>query len=276
MSASAELQKVNEWEGLRGFGNLFHKENKAWWGARRWWINALLWSALLGGLTAITLFGPNGEGNQATQAEISQAGGVLADTLAIGLSIFFEFGGSMLAIGTIIVAQDLIIAEKQSGVVEWLLSKPVARRAYIAAKVGANAIPLLVLLVGLPSALVYGLLSLRMDGPYPVLPFLSAVGITAVHIIFYLTLTLMLGTIFSQRAPILGIAMASILGGGLLGGFFMPLFYVTPWMLPKVAWWTATSQAIPAGLVTASLAATALWSVVFITVALVRFESMEL
>ena len=166
------------------------------------------------------LFAPNEEANEATEAEITQAGGLVAYILSMGLSVFFEFGGPMLAIGTVVLAQDLIIGEKQSGVAEWLLSKPVTRRAYVLAKVVANAPPLLVLLVGLPSALVYGMLSLRIGALYPLVPFLSAVGIMTIHTLFYLTLTLMLGTIFNNRGPILGIALASVLGGGIAGRLY--------------------------------------------------------
>jgi ABC-2 type transport system permease protein len=275
MTANLELQRVNERKGLRGFANLRRKESQSWWGTSRWWINALLWTVLLCGLTAIMLFASNDEVTQATEAEIAQAGGLIAYILSIGLSVFFEFGAPMLAIGTVILAQDLIIGEKQSGVAEWLLSKPVTRRAYVLAKVAANAPPLLILLVGLPSALVYGMLSLRIDALFPLATFLSAVGIVTVHTLFYFTLTLMLGTIFNNRAPILGIALGSVLGGGILGGFIEPLFYVTPWMLPKVAWLTATSQMIPAEIGIAALVASLLWCVVFVFVTLAKFEKME-
>ena len=275
MAANLELQRVKERSGLRGFSNLFRKENRAWWGTRRWWINALLWTGLLCGLTAIMLFVPSEEVSQATEAEITQAGGLIAYILLLGLNVFFQFGVPVLAIGTVILAQDLIIGEKQSGVAEWLLSKPVTRRAYVLAKLAANALGVFALLIGLPSVVAYGLLSLRMGAPFPLAPFLSAVGIMTAHTLFYLTLTLMLGTIFNNRGPILGIALASILGGGMLGGFIKPLLYVTPWMLPKVALLTATGQAIPAEMGIASLVATALWSVVFIFVAFAKFEKME-
>jgi len=275
MAANLELLRVKEGNGLRGFSNLFRKENRAWWGTRRWWINALLWTVLLGGLTAIMLFASGEEVSEATEAEIAQAGGLLAYILSLGLNVFFQFGVPMLAIGTVILAQDLIIGEKQSGVAEWLLSKPVTRRAYVLAKLAANALGVFALLVGLPSVVAYGTLSLRMGAPFPLAPFLSAVGIMTVHTLFYLTLTLMLGTIFNNRGPILGIALASVLGGGMLGGLIKPLLYVTPWMLPKVALLTATGQAIPAEMGIASLVATALWSVVFIFVAFAKFEKME-
>lgn len=275
MAANLELERVKERNGLRGFSNLFRKENRAWWGTRRWWINALLWTVLLGGLTAIMLFASGEEISEATEAEITQAGGLLAYILSLGLNVFFQFGIPVLAIGTVILAQDLIIGEKQSGVAEWLLSKPVTRRAYVLAKVAANALAVFALLVGLPSVVAYGLLSLRMGAPFPLMPFLSAVGIMAVHTLFYLTLTLMLGTIFNNRGPILGIALGSVLGGGMLGNLVKPLLYVTPWMLPKVAVLTATGQAITAEMGIASLVATALWSVVFIFVAFTKFEKME-
>jgi ABC-2 type transport system permease protein len=275
MSTNLDLQKVNEWEGFRGFANLFSKENRVWWGTHRWWTNALLWVVILGGLTAIMLFAPNDEADEASAAEIASAGGLITFIVATGLSVFFEFGGPMLAIGTVILTQDLIIGEKQSGVAEWLLSKPVVRRAFVLAKLAANVPALLILSVGVPSALVYGMLSIRIDAWYPLVPFLSAVGIITLNIFFYLTFTLMLGTIFNNRAPLLGIALGSVLGGGLLAGFIKPLASVTPWMLPKLAWLSATSQAIPAEIGIAPLVATALWSIVFIVVALARFEKME-
>ena len=275
MTANQALRKTNEWNALRGFSNLFSKEKKAWWGTRRWWINALLWTVLLGGLTAIMLFGPNEEVLEATEAEIAQAGGVLGYTLWVGLNVFFQFGVPVLAIGTIILSQDLIIGERQSGVAEWLLSKPVTRRAYVLAKMTAHALPLLALLVGLPSAVVYGLLSLRMGAPFPPAPFLSGVGIMTAHTLFYFTLTLMLGTIFTHRGPILGIALGSVLGGGLIGGLIPALFYVTPWKLAEVAWVTATGQGMSLELRLASVVATIVWSIVFVLVSLAKFETVE-
>lgn len=274
MAANLELQRVNEWNGLRGFANLFRKENRAWWGTRRWWVNALLWPIIICGLLANMLFVPT-VANLATEADIARAGGLTAHILLMGLSVFFEFGTTALAIGTIVLSQDLIINEKQSGIAEWLLSKPIARRAYILAKLVANTLPALILLVGLPCALGYGLLSLRMGEPFPSTPFLSGVGIMTLHTLFYLTLTLMLGTIFNSRGPILAFALGSVLGGNMLGGLLKPLLYVTPWMLPKVASLTASSQALPPEFGVSPLVATALWCLIFILVTLAKFERTE-
>ena len=275
MTANVELQKVNEFQGMRGFSNLLRKENRAWWSTRRWWINALLWTVILCGLTAILLFGPNDEVTQAAEADIAQAGGVLAYTLLIGINVFFEFGVPVLAIGTIVLMQDLIIGEKQNGVAEWLLSKPVARRAYILAKLVANVIPVLVLLIGLPAALGYVILSVRIGTLFELAPFFSGVGIMALNTLFYLTFTMLLGTFFNSRGPILALALGSVLGGGMIGGLVKPLLYITPWMLPKLAALTASGQEIPTEIGFFPLVATALWSLIFVLVAVAKFEKME-
>lgn len=274
MTTNLDFRRVRESDELRGFGNLLRKENRAWWGTRRWWVHALLWPALICGLLANMLFVPT-IANLATEAEIASAGGLTAHIMLMGLSALFEFGTAALAIGTVILFQDLIISENQSGVTEWLLSKPITRRAYIVSKLVANTMSVLILLIGLPSVIGYGMLSLRMESLFPVLPFLSAVGVMSVHTCFYLTLTLMLGTLLNNRGLILGIGLGSALGGGLLGSLIQPLLYVTPWMLPKVASLIGNGQAVPAELGTTSLVTTILWSLLFILVALKKFEKTE-
>ena len=274
MATNIEFIRVKELSGLRGFSNLLHKENRAWWGTRRWWINALVWPVVTCGLLANMLFVPT-IANLASEADIASAGGVTAYIVLMGLSVFFEFGTTVLGIGAVVMMQDAIISEKQSGVAEWLLAKPVARRAYVLSKVVANALAALVLMVVWPAAIAYGMLSLRLGEPFPVMPFLSAVGIMFIHLFFYLTLTLMLGTLFNSRGPILGIALGSVLGGSFMGSLFKPLLSITPWMLPKVASMTAAGESLPPGMGVTPLVATLVWSMIFVFVALAKFEKTE-
>jgi ABC-2 type transport system permease protein len=275
LPANSDFQRVNEWGSLRGFSNLVRKENRAWWGTRRWWIQALLWTVLLCGLTGIMLFGPNEELQEASAAEIAQIGGEMAYILSVGLSVFFEFGLPVLAIGIIVLTQGSILSEKQNGVAEWLLAKPVTRRAYLLAKLAGHVVPVLILMIGLPATVTYGLMSYRVGGPFSVGPYLAAVGMMVLHSLFYLTFTLLLGTVFDNRGPILGITIGSVLGGGALGGLINPLFYITPWMLPKLAMLTASGQGIPGEVGLAPVLATALWCVLFVLIAFTQFEKME-
>jgi ABC-2 type transport system permease protein len=275
MTADLELQKVEEWERLRGFVNLFRKENRAWWGTRLWWVNALVWTGGLSGLVGIMLFVLPSLAEAANDPNIEAAGGTISFALEMGRTVFFELGTVALAIGAVVLCQDPILKEKQSGVAEWILSKPVSRQAYILAKLVASLIAVTVLLLGFPAMSAYGLLSIRSGSAFPLLPFLSGLGIMATHTLFYLTLPLMLGTLFNDRIPILGIALGSILGGNLIAGYVKPLLYVSPWMLAKAASLSANAQPLPAGMVYSPLITTTLWSGIFILVTLMRFERTE-
>lgn len=275
MAANLELQRVDEWSAMRGFANLFHKENRAWWGTRRWWVNAALWTGMLGGLVGMVLFMLPPVAEATGDPNVTAAGGPIAFGLEMGRTVFFELGAMALAIGVIILCQDSIVEEKHSGLTEWLLAKPVTRRAYVLAKLAASSLAVLVLLVALPSLAAYLLLSLRTGTYFPLLSFLGGVGIMVVHTLFYLTLTVMLGTLFNSRPPILGIALGVLLGGNLLAGFLKRLLSVTPWMLGKVASLVAGGQMLPAGMLLPPVTATIIWSLVFIFVALMKFERTE-
>ena len=126
--------------------------------------------------------------------------------------MLFELGGMALAIGTIVLVQDAIIGERQLGVTEWLLSKPVSRPAYVLSKLLAHGLGVLVILVGLQGAIGYGLLSLVMGEPLPLLPYLVGMAGLAVHTLFYLTLTLMLGVLTTNRNTLLGVSLG-VIGG---------------------------------------------------------------
>ena len=260
---------------MRGFANLLRKENRAWWGTRRWWINALLWTGMLGGLTGLMLFVMPSLAEASGDPEVAAMGGPVAFGMEMGRTVFFQMSCLALAIGAIVLFQDAFLDEKHSGVAEWILSKPVARRSYVLAKLAAALQALPLLLIALPSLVAYLLLSLRGGALFPVLPFLGGVGIVSIHTFFYLTLTLMLGAFFNSRGPILGITLGFLLGGSVFGGLLKPLLFVTPWMLSKIAPLVAGAEPVPAGMLWAPLAASALWSAVFILVTLAKFERTE-
>ena len=56
MTVNSELKRASEWAPMRGFANMFYKENYAWWRTRRWWVNAIVWIAILCILVAFMLF----------------------------------------------------------------------------------------------------------------------------------------------------------------------------------------------------------------------------
>ena len=275
MTANINFHRVKDWQGLRGFVNLFHKENRAWWRTRRWWINALLWMGVLGGLASVMLFMLPAVVATNDSPEVAAAGGAEAFGLQMAYTIFFEMGTMALALGVIVLNLDQILEEKQAGVTEWLLAKPVARRSYVLAKLVASVLATLVLLLLLPASVMYLLLSIRTGALIPWQPFLNGVSIMTLHTMFYLVFTLMLGTFFNSRVPILGVALAFLMAGNLIGGFIRPLMVISPWILPKSASWMASGSSLPDGMLTAPLIATCLWCLFFVFVTVRKFEKME-
>jgi ABC-2 type transport system permease protein len=103
----------------------------------------------------------------------------------------------------------------------------------------------------------------------------AGVGIMVIHTLFYLALTLLLGTLFNTRGPISGIAM-----GLLFVGFLPPnlipqaAMLVLPWTLKESAIGLVLGNELPA-VWSIPVVATALWTVLFLGVALWRFGREE-
>jgi ABC-2 type transport system permease protein len=270
-----ELNPAKEWRKMRGFKNLFWKENRGWWGTRRWWVNTMLWLGMLGGLIFLMAFVVPSILVRVGDPTVAEAGGPAAFGLEMGKSVFFELGTTALAFGAIVLSLDLVLQEKQTGIMEWLLAKPVARRSYLLAKLAASTLAILVLLIAIPASAAYLLLSLRAGKALTLTPFLIGVGIMTAHTLFYLCLTLALGTVFNSRPPILGITLVSLMGGSMIAGLVKPMAYITPWTLAKMASLVNIGQSIPTELVTAPVIASLIWCVIFILFAIRKLENTE-
>lgn len=251
-----------------GFGPLFAKENRKWWGTSRWWMQALLWVLMLNGLLAVVLFvlptltTPDGE---AVMPESPIVGGI---------QIFFGLGAMALAIATPVLMQDEIIGERQTGTADWILSKPVARSAFILSKAAAHALSTTLLLVLIPALVAYGLFALAEPGAVPAGPFVLATGLLLLHTLFYLSLALLLGVLAPSRSWVLGISIGFFFAGQIITGFVPLLDAITPWTLGKVAAALLLNTDVPGWILLPALA-TAAWILAFLTVAVWRFRQAE-
>jgi ABC-2 type transport system permease protein len=265
MSVREALQPMSRNLGSHGFRVLLRKENRTWWGGRRWLVQALFWLFVINGLVAMVLFViPN-----TLPAEGDSAFG--EDLLFTAVQGFFSVGSVALGIGVIVLAQDAILGEKQSGTAEWLLSKPVSRAAFLLAKLVAHTLGAVVILILLQSLVAYLLLSTA--GSLSPLAFLAGVGVLTVHTLFYLALTLMMGVLSENRGLILGVPLGFLLAGSLLSTF-KPLLIATPWGLGSLETAVALATDVPA-ILWLPLVATVGWTVAFVFVAIWRFERVE-
>jgi ABC-2 type transport system permease protein len=262
-AANLALQAVNERGWRRGFANLLRNENSMWWGTRKWLVHLLLWLIILNGLILLVGLTEGRETNNPVP---------IYQTL---IQVFFQVGALATAIGMVTTAQGAIVREKQLGTAAWVLSKPVSRSAFILAKFVAYAIGFISLAIVLPSAIFYGESLILAKHAPELAVFMAGVGIMVIHTLFYLALTLLLGTLFNTRGPISGIAM-----GMLFVGFLPPslvpqaALLALPWTLKDSAVGLVLGNALPAVWII-PLVATALWIVVFLSVALWRFGREE-
>ncbi|MGD2059155.1 MAG: ABC transporter permease subunit, partial [Anaerolineales bacterium] len=203
---------------------MFQRESDLWWGTRRWWIQALIGSVGINALLGFFLF---------VMPPILEAAGEEIDLLTGGAQMFFGLGFMLLAVDVTILTLDSVLGERQSGTAEWVLSKPVSRSAFILSKLAAHTIPILLLLVALPSAVAYGLFMLK-GVPVPD-AYLSAVGLMGLHTFFYLVLTIAGGVLIDNRNTLLAVTLGSALGGVLLANLVTPYVMWTPWPLAAIA-----------------------------------------
>ena len=267
METESIFQRITTSGWRLGFGNLFGKEIRKWLKVRRWLIQIILWSLILNGFLAAVLFIlPN---------IIPPEGGVpIQNPVVEGMLGFFGLGGLALSVGIIILNQNEIIGEKQTGTAEWVLSKPASRSAFYLSKLCASTIGMLVVMILAPCAAAYALVEIVDPGAVPLTAFLAGVGMLALHGFFYLSLTLMMGVLASSREMVLGVSLGTLFIGMIARDFIGPLSLLTPWLLSDLAGVVAIGG--PSGLeMWLPVVSTAAWSLVFNIVAIWRFKRFE-
>ncbi|HLE73133.1 MAG TPA: hypothetical protein VI688_02700, partial [Anaerolineales bacterium] len=132
----------------------------------------------------------------------------------------------------------------------------------------------LIIIAGLTGVVAYAELYLASGQVLPVLPYLMGLGLILLTLTFYLSLVIMLGTIFEQRGAVLGIAVG-VLMGGLIASQFTPLVsYFLPVKMPDIALALMQGQPLPTIAISQLITAGA-WSILFTLVALLRFRREE-
>jgi len=223
---------------LLGFGNLLANESRRWWFSKRWLTQMVVWVVIVNGFLAFL--------NWAITQDPQTTG---ADITATRIEVFGELFPSLLcstALGAIIAAMGTIVGERQRGTAAWILSKPVARSAFVLAKFLAYAAALLPLTVLVPSVVFYGERTLLLGAPPVLGTFLVIIALAALHLLWYLCLTLFLGTIAQSHGTVAGVALGVLLGGQVLMQVVPDIALVLPHGLTGMAIALNTGRPLPA------------------------------
>jgi ABC-2 type transport system permease protein len=253
---------------LPGFRNMLHRQLAQWWRSRRWWLHLVFWTALLNGMLAFMLF-------VLPPMIVATGEATLDDPIAAGLNLFFGMATTAVAIGAIIITHGRIVDEKRTGTAAWVLSKPVSRSAFVLARITADSFSMLAVMLLVPALAAFALLTAFSPGSVGATPFALAVAVAALHLAFYLGLTLLAGVFAGAAATVLGISLGVLLLGTLLRSVAGPVALVTPWLLGDIAGAIALGGAVPEAF-RLPPAATALLTVVMIAAAAAGFERSEL
>jgi ABC-2 type transport system permease protein len=167
------------------------------------------------------------------------------------------------------------VREKQTGTAAWILSNPVSRAAFVLSKLIAHAVGILAIIVVLQGLVAYGQFSLRDGFLWPPLPLAAAMGLQALHMLFWLAFSLMLGTFFDSRGPVLGIAFGAFFVQQILGqleGLVPVVPAYMPMKLLEISLPVALGRPLPTVIPIVSVAGSA---VLFVVVAMWRFGRQE-
>lgn len=235
------LQPTRTQGRLTGFGNLFSRESRKWWHTRRWWMQALIWLVIINGFVFFGLFVMPGLVDE-SNAQLEETGTSTAN-MTTGEEFKQDVPNAMLGlaalalpVGVIILTQSQVLGEKRSGVAAWILSKPVARPAYLLAKLLADAAGILLIMVVFQLSLAYLVMAsvLNMNlGDY-----LLATGLLVILVLFYQSFTLMMSALGKSTEIVLGASFGVLLGGLLLkdalASVLDDLVFLTPWAMSDV------------------------------------------
>lgn len=263
MAGNNAFEMISERGWYRGLGNMSRSELARWWGTRMWWVQSLIWVGLIGFMLGAVLF--------------SSPDRPPSDEIAMLFSIFI---GLFPAVGVVIIMQGTVVGEKQEGTAAWVLSKPITRPAFLLSKVIANGFGMLVTMVILPGSVTYMMHNAATGTPWNPVGFLAALSVIFLNNFFFLSLTLMLGTLFSSRGPVIGISLFLLFMQQNLVGMLPTLRYVLP--LNLIIPIGQQVDAVVPCLLTGShnyspilVAVIALESILFVMIALWRFNREE-
>ena len=271
-TANKDMEKPEEQAALKqvggtlsGFRNLVGKENGEWTTGPSLLAHGTIWMLIVALISVAVAFirGEMEPGYSPT--DINRAGALM----------FFVLGSVASVIAVVAKTQGSIIGEKQLGTAAWVLSKPASRRAFVLAKLAVHFRWLLIVTLLFPAVVFYVLMTAISTLPPPPLLFLGGFAILALGLLFYLALSLLLGTVFESRGSLAGSVFGFMVGGFMIANYAPWLTAAFPWLFFQSGYYLVTQGQIPVyGLI--SIPATALWTVLFIFLALRRFERAEL
>lgn len=130
-----------------------------------------------------------------------------------------------------ILLQGVVIDEKVSGIAAWILSKPVSKKAYLISKLATSILAIILVSVVINGAIGYGVF-IAFGYTLDMLGFAMNLGLTGIVVVYFVSLTIMLGTITTSRGKVLAAAIGLGVGAPIIANLFPLIIFLVPYSLP--------------------------------------------
>lgn len=260
---ATEIIEQMEDKGWRsGLFNLIKKNTVSDRGRRFWATQILLWTLLTTGVASLILFFPMPDELLDGTAQSVSA-----------LMTFFTITGGVVALFLPVFIQGVIVDEVQSGTASWVASKPISRTAFILAKLIANSLAFILIIVVLQGIIAYPIFVFS-GAPVEIGRFIIASNILILVVLYFISFSIMLGAVFNKRSIAMGGPIGLFFGGQILSGFVPQISNFLPLILSDYAsiialGYSATNAIFP-------IIACSLQVVIFIGLAIWSFKRREL
>ena len=262
-------RRISQMGWTCGLGNMLRKENNVWLSRYRWLVQSIVWSIIITGSVAFIMYLfttlP-----AAVKPEMLNNYGMGA----AALQLFFNISGFISVIGVIILTHDMVISERETGTAEWVLSKPLSRKAFIISKLVTAFIWITAILVLLQGGLLLIVIHL-FGGAVDIIPFTKGLALIWLVCVFYITMVVFLGTLTTSRGIVFGISFFFFLLGSIVPLLYPKSYFLMPWKLPDIAFSMSLSIAWSAKIFVPVIM-TVIWSCLMIAGALWKIERIEI
>jgi ABC-type transport system involved in multi-copper enzyme maturation permease subunit len=252
---------------LAGLGTLVRKDLTEWLRGWRTWV------VLAVSVPFMTLTAANGWITSRIAAALPPGAEVPPPASLVPMdNLLASVGAQIFVLATIFAVGSLVVAERQSGILAWVASKPVSRRAIWFAKWASSTAMLAVSAVIVPFAVTVGLV-VALYGAVPVGVIVGlAFGMVAL-VAFFAAVGLTAGTIVPGQPAVIAVGFVVFALTPVLAGI-MP-FDISPFLPTSILpWFAGVASGAPVSFVTPVAFAVATAAVVGL--GLWRMDRLEL
>jgi ABC-2 type transport system permease protein len=190
----SRMEKVTDGGILSGLRNLVNMEAGRWIKSHRWLTNILIY------LSTFQFF-----------IIVNITGNPYKAMTRLGLWQLVNLVPIFIPIAVVVLLQNEVIKEKESGTMAWVLTSPVSRSTFIIAKTLVNVFWALTLTVIIEFAscwFIFPVLSQRLPS---IDVYLATMGVYMLYSLFFITLTILLGCLLKSRGGVIGLPLMYLL-----------------------------------------------------------------